>query len=620
MKTQHRKMGAAAAVLLVFVAGALLLLLRLSRPDQTQTSIVLTCTEENQNGWTFYTEDGPAQPVFGFGGYLDGVPASGPVAAERIMEDPGERNFLQFSCFDTGIQVFLDEKLLYTDFPGAENRADAFLENADPTGISYDGLRILLPADCAGKTLRIVTYSLSGDGYRYPVLPSLTGRFSDAVTEAAQIVWPMAAVTAQLLLALFLLLIFLFSVHEGHCLWRLLPLGGYFLLAAISVACRSSLAFIAGLPVETGLLAWLSRIYLDLLFCFLAMELSGRKRCFLLTGILLHLLLSAVLSFSALPLPDLLSGSWPGFLLFLLALALMLFSQKRQLRRTGFGICCVAGALFLLWGITRFTGVGGLYPLTNPVTSLLYARQPRAFYTMLSILVGLLCVVQVMAEFIHSVLLRQRQTLALENRSQMTQEKYEQAQETIRQTAALRHEWKNHITALHLLEQKQDLDGMKTYLDHLDAQLARLSPKIYCANLTVNTILSRIADQAKASGVSFHANALLPEKLDIAEEDLCSFLFNMLDNALEAAEKVGGEITCALHVRQSYLTIRCENTYSGVIRTDAAGQILTTKNHPASHGLGLVKMRAIAEKYGSVLNISYDEKCFAVMTALKLEN
>lgn len=45
---------------------------------------------------------------------------------------------------------------------------------------------------------------------------------------------------------------------------------------------------------------------------------------------------------------------------------------------------------------------------------------------------------------------------------------------------------------------------------------------------------------------------------------------------------------------------------------------MTTKDDASDHGFGLMKMRAIAKKYGSVLDISYDENRFTVMTALKL--
>lgn len=621
MEPQHRKIWPAATLLILAAAAAVFCMFRLSQPDRMQTSLLLNCTQTNRNGWTFETESGPAEPVFGFGGYLDGIPVDGdaPVAAERVMEDPGQRDLLQFFGFGAGIQVFLDGELLYTDFPNEENRADAFLEDVDFSSISHDGLCIPLPIDCAGKTLRIVTYGAALNGLRYPAFPSLVSRFSDSVTAVSSIVWPMAAITAQVILALFLLLVFLFSAQTGPYLWKLLPLSGYFLLAAVPVACGSFFALSAGLDTTGSLTAWLCLIYIDLLFCFLAISLHGWKRRILLIGAAAHILCSALRCFTSVTLFHGRLMDWLGFGLFLLAVLLMLLSHERMLRRTSLCLCCATGVLFAAWCVSRFVGVEYLYPLSNPITSLLYGN-PKALYTLLCTVTGLLCAVQVVAEFIRIAFSRQRQMIALQSRSQQAQEQYRQAQESLRNVSAFLHEWKNHVAVLWTLTQKQDLDAIHDYLSHLDGQLEQLSPKVHAANPTVNTILQRVAAQTQELGIAFRVSALLPESLSIDEGDLCGFLFNLLDNALEAAAKVPhGEIICSLQIRQQYLSIRCENTYDGTVHTDSAGNLLTTKDDPAEHGFGLMKMRSIAEKYGSVLDVSYDKNRFTVMTALRLK-
>ena len=621
MEPQHRKIWPAATLLILAAAAAVFCLFRLSQPDRMQTSLLLNCTQTNRNGWTFETESGPAEPVFGFGGYLDGIPVDGdgPVAAERVMEDPGQRDLLQLLSFGAGIQVFLDGELLYTDFPNKENRADAFLEDVDFSSISHDGLCIQLPIDCAGKTLRIVTYGTALNGLLYPTFPSLVSRFSDSVTAVSSIVWPMAAITAQVILALFLLLVFLFSAQTGPYLWKLLPLSGYFLLAAVPVACSSFFALSAGLDTAGSLTAWLCLIYIDLLFCFLAISLHGWKRRILLIGAAAHILCSALRCFTSVTLFHGRLMDWLGFGLFLLAVLLMLLSHERMLRRTSLCLCCATGVLFAAWCVSRFVGVEYLYPLSNPITSLLYGN-PKALYTLLCTVTGLLCAVQVVAEFIRIAFSRQRQMIALQSRSQQAQEQYRQAQESLRNVSAFLHEWKNHVAVLWTLTQKQDLDAIHDYLSHLDGQLEQLSPKVHAANPTVNTILQRVAAQTQELGIAFRVSALLPESLSIDEGDLCGFLFNLLDNALEAAAKVPhGEIICSLQIRQQYLSIRCENTYDGTVHTDSAGNLLTTKDDPAEHGFGLMKMRSIAEKYGSVLDVSYDKNRFTVMTALRLK-
>ena len=128
VNTQKRNLCAAGVLLTAAATMVVLFLFRLSQPDKAQQSIFLNCTASDRGGWTFYTEAGQTEPVFGFGGYIDGVPAegAGPVVAERVMGEPGERCFLQFSCVNAGLQVFLEDILLYTDFPQQETASMYF--------------------------------------------------------------------------------------------------------------------------------------------------------------------------------------------------------------------------------------------------------------------------------------------------------------------------------------------------------------------------------------------------------------------------------------------------------------------------------------------------------------
>lgn len=212
------------------------------------------------------------------------------------------------------------------------------------------------------------------------------------------------------------------------------------------------------------------------------------------------------------------------------------------------------------------------------------------------------------------------QALAVQNK--LTLENYHAVEEKLQQTAALRHEWKNQVAALYLLQQKGDLEELGRHLERLDIQLDQLSPRLYSAHMAINTILQNGAARAGTLGVAFRASAPVPAELGIREDDLCSLLFNLLDNALEAASQVpppgGREVECAIRVRQGYLAVKCENTYAGELPIDEDGELQSTKADQDSHGFGLLQMRTIAKKYGSVLDISYTEDRFTVQAALKL--
>lgn len=112
---------------------------------------------------------------------------------------------------------------------------------------------------------------------------------------------------------------------------------------------------------------------------------------------------------------------------------------------------------------------------------------------------------------------------------------------------------------------------------------------------------------------------MLPKSLPIPDEDLCALLINLLDNALEGAERTpeGREkiIRFRMRVDGEFVPILCENTFDGHVETDESGAVKTTKADSASHGFGMAQMRAVVEKYDSVLSVSWTDEWFTVQTA-----
>ena len=128
--------------------------------------------------------------------------------------------------------------------------------------------------------------------------------------------------------------------------------------------------------------------------------------------------------------------------------------------------------------------------------------------------------------------------------------------------------------------------------------------------------------RARAAGIRLEVRADVPEQLPVPVEDLCALLMNLLDNALEGAARVEvpGErfIRFRAAVKDGYFAVRCENSYAGPLAPDERGRLRTTKADPEAHGFGLPQMSAVAEKYGSLLDVSYTDRVFTVQTALKL--
>lgn len=316
---------------------------------------------------------------------------------------------------------------------------------------------------------------------------------------------------------------------------------------------------------------------------------------------------------------------WPGFNLLppALLLAWLLLGRRRGTwRQFGWSALVTCAAVLCVYLVSLIRGrynIAGY--IKDVVAGLFYGRYSELVYWLTVFLVfdsAVIAIYGVLRDFARMETTAQ----ALALKSELTLENYRAMEEKLRQTAALRHEWKNQVAALHLLQEKGDLDGLGRQLKRLDSQLDKLSPRQYSQHLAINIILQSAAARAETLDITFRAAAPVPAGLGIREDDLCSLLLNLLDNALEAASKIPSpgvrEVECTIKVKQGYLAVKCENTYAGPLPVDENGRLRSAKADYDSHGLGLLQMNSIAKKYGSVLDVSYTGSRFTVQAALKI--
>ena len=215
----------------------------------------------------------------------------------------------------------------------------------------------------------------------------------------------------------------------------------------------------------------------------------------------------------------------------------------------------------------------------------------------------------------------QSEARALALKNKLVLENYRSIEQKLRESAQLRHGFAHQVIALDAMVQAGDWTGVErcvtSWRQDVSDNIVR-----FTENITVNAILQDAAGRAREAGVFFRATAmLLPKTLPIPDEDLCALLMNMLDNALEGAARTpeGREKAIFFRIRAAgnFIPILCENTFDGQVDTDGQGAIRTRKADPDSHGFGLTQMRAVAEKYGSILDVKWTEERFTFQTALQ---
>ncbi len=114
------------------------------------------------------------------------------------------------------------------------------------------------------------------------------------------------------------------------------------------------------------------------------------------------------------------------------------------------------------------------------------------------------------------------------------------------------------------------------------------------------------------------ATAIAPRDVGISGVDLSILIGNLLDNAMEACEKVPREdrfIRIYVDILKKQFYICVTNSMAGKAKKAGMG-FFSSKG--ADHGLGLLRIDSIVEKYHGDLNRQAEDGVFATEVTLPL--
>lgn len=174
---------------------------------------------------------------------------------------------------------------------------------------------------------------------------------------------------------------------------------------------------------------------------------------------------------------------------------------------------------------------------------------------------------------------------------------------------SIRHDLKQHfqvaLTMLHSGKIDEAVDYMEKYNDTV---LDGISNKVFCDNDVVNYIInskSKICSDRHIKIYIYIANEI-PEFSDL---DLCVLLGNALDNAIEGVPVDGNnEIYLELRNVDNFFMISVKNTITNSV-LEYNPNLISTKNEKEVHGLGILSMKEVVQKYnGSIEFYESDNK------------
>lgn len=165
------------------------------------------------------------------------------------------------------------------------------------------------------------------------------------------------------------------------------------------------------------------------------------------------------------------------------------------------------------------------------------------------------------------------------------------------------HDTKNHLAAIQDLNEDPQIRG---YVDKLSGELERYTQSCHSGNKLLDVILDRYVLECEKKGLRFEYDVKVCNLRDIEDMDLVTILGNLLDNAIEAAEK-SQEKTVYLEtsLRNAYQVIVIQN--SSLPPRGSHGRLQTSKPDRSMHGFGLKSVATCLKKYNGDLHWDYNE-------------
>lgn len=187
-----------------------------------------------------------------------------------------------------------------------------------------------------------------------------------------------------------------------------------------------------------------------------------------------------------------------------------------------------------------------------------------------------------------------------------------------REMQKLRHDVKNNVATINALIDSGDGEEAKRLLSELAERLGNAlgggnKTNISAIDLTVGE-KARLCEE-RGITLDIHAEPLPDTK--ISPLDLSSVVSNILDNAIEAAEKCEAPvITFKIFKYKSYLAITCENPISKAPRVQN-GALATTKEG-GGHGFGMEIIKEICQNNNGRYQYEFDDKVFKASAFLEM--
>lgn len=312
---------------------------------------------------------------------------------------------------------------------------------------------------------------------------------------------------------------------------------------------------------------------------------------------------------------------FPSFI----AVIVMLMQKYKKIEKIEVSLGWKQYVLFYVVGFSTLCMIGSIQVVVDVVGY-------NKIYSIVGISVSLACITLIFITLWQGVIVNRQ--IQLEERNKIYQ-KYMQLQKSYymqilnrdEKIRRFKHDVRAHFTVISAYCENGDISGIKKYINDVMNNSAVYDVKSYTGNSEIDAIITYQISEAP-DNIKVYVNGNVPVQTRISEYDLCTIIYNLLSNAIEASKNIKDnndkEIFFDIGVFNKQLYIRIKNKYSNeyikennillsdIIKKIKNGESITLKEDKLNHGMGLKNVRNAVENYNGNIEIYLKDYWFVV--------
>lgn len=196
------------------------------------------------------------------------------------------------------------------------------------------------------------------------------------------------------------------------------------------------------------------------------------------------------------------------------------------------------------------------------------------------------------------------------------EENYKILEQNEKELHILRHDILKHMVEIKEMLNAGDKEAASRYVDDINNMVLKNTSISRTGNIVLDSILNTENKKAAALGIKYDVKLNVSEDINISSIDLSRILYNAIDNAIEACEKINDKyILVSITSDEKMLKIIIENTSPYVDIND--NKIKTTKSDYIRHGYGIRSIKDALKNNDGLLSLSYKDGIFVCRIIMK---